>query len=108
MSKKLAGKKITDSHSTIISEAYALVQCAEKLDQVTKISLGIIRPCSGGRGKIFLKIKDTQSGLEAIIRGNSSVQTIYLYLRAIDDYSRARVKNELKSAFESKRKYPKI
>lgn len=80
MSHKFAGKKFTGSHTTVIDAAVDLVKDANRSEFVSKISLGIIRQCRPGRGQQRTKVKNIQAGLEIIIRGNTYVQTIYLYL----------------------------
>jgi hypothetical protein len=81
MTIKLSGLKISGKHTTVIDAAEAVVKAASKLPEVKKISLGIIR-CSqtGGRSPRNIKIKDTDAGLEIMVRGSSYVQTIWIYL----------------------------
>ncbi len=78
MPKKLAGKKFSGSHTTIIDAAFPLVIKLERNPLVYKISLGLIRKCRSGSFNI--KAKEIPSGLELIIRGSLYVQTIYLYI----------------------------
>ena len=80
MSKKFTAKKITNSHTTVIDAAVSIVQIAEKCEFVEKISLGIIRQCRTGRGHQNIKYSEIPVGLEIVVRGNSYVQTIYLFL----------------------------
>ncbi len=80
MSKKLAGKKFSGSHTTVIDAAYDLAKFLDKRPEIRKISLGIIKQCKAGSSQKNIKIKETTSGLELIIRGNMYVQTIFIYL----------------------------
>jgi len=84
MSKKLAGKKYCGSHSTVIDAAYAVVSALEKQSSVDKISLGIIRSCRASSDKRNIKTKRIPAGLEMVVRGNSYVQTIYIYTNGLD------------------------
>lgn len=101
MSKKLAGKKYSGSHSTVIDAAYCLVREVEKMDEVGKISLGIIKSCSPGRGGQRIKIKDTLSGMELMVRGGLYVQTIYLYLSTLGQENKNEVAEKITAIFES-------
>lgn len=87
MSKKLAGKKFSGSHTTVIDAAYDLTRYLDNRPEVKKISLGIIRQCNASSSQKNIKIKETTSGLELTIRGNMYVQTIYIY---IDDLEKDR------------------
>jgi len=81
MSKKpkWQGKKSTGSHTSLIPQAQTIIEKAEKLLEVSKISLGIIKSTPGTRGKIGIKCVHTDSGLKVTVRGNSSVQEIWMY-----------------------------
>jgi hypothetical protein len=72
-----AGGKITKSHTTIIDAAVSLVERAEKLPEVTKISLGEIKII--GKGKANVKFLPIPAGLKAVVRGNISKQEIFIY-----------------------------
>ena len=50
MAKHKTGGKITTSHTSIIDAALPVVEAAEKLPEVTKISLGIIKQVGKSRG----------------------------------------------------------
>lgn len=81
MSKKLAGKKFSGRHSTIIDTAYKIVRFFEKNERVDKIVLGQIRQCRASSSKRSIKIKETSSGLQLIIRGNMYAQRLFIYLK---------------------------
>ncbi len=80
MAHKFAGKKFSGSHTTVIDAAVDLVKGADRNEFVTKISLGIIRQCRPCRGQQRIKLKKIPVGLEIVVRGNTYVQTIYLFL----------------------------
>lgn len=103
MSKKLADKKISGSHTTVIDAAYDLVKEIHKDPMVEKISLGIIRQCSPGRGLQNIKIKNTISGLELVVRGNSYVQNIYVYISDTSEVAKANLSDKVTGYFFAKR-----
>lgn len=73
------GKKSGGSHTTLIDAAEPLVERAEKMPQVTKIALGYIKPTPGKTGKRRVKFTPIQGGIKATIRGNTSIQEIWIY-----------------------------
>lgn len=74
----LAGKKYTRSHSTVISAAVKPLKALEKLDSVTKISLGVIKPAPSGL--IAMKLRDLSLVCVLLtVRGTTSVQQIRIY-----------------------------
>lgn len=77
----MAGKKFSGKHSTVIDASEEVVKFLVRHDGVSKISLGMIRSCKAGSGQKNIKIKDTESGFELIIRGNMYVQNIFVYLK---------------------------
>ena len=75
-----AGKKIGKRHTTIIDAAAPVIKQARRMEEVDKVVLGTIK--TGVRpGKIRLKCVDLPAGLKVTIRGNTAVQTVYLYTR---------------------------
>lgn len=78
---KIAGRKITKSHTTCIDSAIPIVKAAEKIDLVSKISLGIINPCKGGTSAQKIKISIIDAGLFIKVRGSTSVQDIYIFTK---------------------------
>jgi hypothetical protein len=73
------GKKITTSHTSIIDAAIPVVEAAEKLPEVTKISLGIIKQVGKSRGQHRVKFQPIVGGWKITVRGSSTVQEIYVY-----------------------------
>ena len=73
------GRKLTRSHTTIIEKAREVVSMLERLPDVTKISLGIIKQI--GLGKPAVKFHPITGGFRCVVRGNVSLQEIWVYLR---------------------------
>jgi hypothetical protein len=73
------GKKITTSHTSIIDAAIPVVEAAERLPQVTKISLGIIKQVGKSRGQHRIKFLPIIGGWKVTVRGSSTVQELYIY-----------------------------
>ncbi len=73
------GRKLTRSHTTITEKAKEVVSAIERLPDVTKISLGIIKQI--GLGKPAVKFHPITGGFRCIVRGNVSIQEIWVYVR---------------------------
>lgn len=95
MSPHRSGGKFASSHTTVIDAAEELVDAAIKLSEVTKISLGEIKVI--GSGMRNMKFMVTDSGLKAVVRGNTTKQSIYIYSTNIE-----KTRNDL-AKFEQKR-----
>jgi hypothetical protein len=88
-------KKLTRSHTSLIEAAEEVVKHATEMSEVSKISLGVIKSISVGKQRIkFLPIT---GGIRAIIRGNASIQEIFIY--TTDENKTIKVLTEL---FEGK------
>lgn len=72
-----AGGKLTRSHTTLIDAAVPLVDLLQDRDDVTKISLGIIK--SIGKGVPGLKFHPVTGGWKVVVRGNVSLQEMVVY-----------------------------
>jgi hypothetical protein len=73
-----AGGKIRGGHSSIIPMAEKLVKEAEKLEAVVGIAPGFIDSRAKSR-KPRIEFKIIPIGLEAIVLGNNSKQSILIY-----------------------------
>lgn len=73
------GRKLTRSHTTITEKAMEVVSMLEPLPEVSKISLGIIKQI--GLGKPAVKFHPITGGFRCTIRGNVSIQEVWIYLR---------------------------
>ncbi len=79
MAKKglLRGGKFSMTHSTVIDAAEQFLLEAKKLDSVSKISVGIIKPCASGPRNIKFVVE--QHAIRVTVRGVRYVQTFYIY-----------------------------
>jgi len=73
------GRKLTRSHTTLIEKARDVVTMLERQPEVTKISLGIIKQI--GVGKPAVKFHPITGGFRCTVRGNVSLQEIWVYHR---------------------------
>ncbi len=83
MAKKIkrSGGKFTRSHSSAIPAAEELLDLLQKITEVKKISLGVIKAGKPSGGKRFLKIKERRGGFLITVRGNNSIQEIGVYTK---------------------------
>jgi len=72
-----AGGKLTSNHTTLIDAAAPLVDYLQGRDEVSKISLGLIKNI--GKGQPGLKFHVVTGGWRVTIRGNVSLQEIVVY-----------------------------
>lgn len=72
-----AGGKFTRSHTTLIEAAAPIVDAAQELPEVSKISLGEIKVI--GRGLRNVKFFDINGGLRLVVRANTTRQDLYVY-----------------------------
>ena len=79
MSKNhLAGGKLTKSHTTLIDAALPFVRVAQKIPEVSKISLGVIT-ANIRVGKHHVKFLPITGGWKIVVRGTNSIQEVYVY-----------------------------
>ncbi len=71
------GGKFSMTHSTVIEAAEQFLMEAKKLDSVSKISVGIIKPCASGPRNIKLVLE--QHAIRTQVHGVRYVQTFYIY-----------------------------
>ena len=95
MSHKFTHKKLTRSHTSLIEAAESVVKRATEMSEVSKISLGIIKSISVGKQRI--KFLPMTGGIRAIIRGNASIQEVFIY--TTDDNKTIKILTEV---FEGK------
>jgi hypothetical protein len=72
-----AGGKLTRSHTTLIDAAAPLVDHLQEREDVSKISLGIIKNI--GKGNPGLKFHRVTGGWKVVVRGNVSLQELVVY-----------------------------
>lgn len=90
------GRKLTRSHTTITEKAKEVVTMLERLPEVTKISLGIIKQI--GLGKPAVKFHPITGGFRCIVRGNTSIQEVWVYVRG-DEPQRLDVQAKVNAMF---------
>jgi len=73
--------KTTKNHTTYIKTAEKLLKELNKMSEVEKISLGFIKRTPNKKGKVGLKVKEISGGLHLKVRGNTSIQDIYVYTK---------------------------
>lgn len=73
------GRKLTRSHTTLTEKAKEVVTMLERVPEVAKISLGIIKQI--GLGKPAVKHHPITGGFRCVVRGNVSIQEIWVYVR---------------------------
>lgn len=56
-----------------------VVETARKLDCVSKVALGIIKPIRGNSTTSSLKLTEIDAGLRVKVRGPNSVQELFIY-----------------------------
>lgn len=86
---KRTGKKITNSHTTIIEAASVLVDFAHDNVLVDKITLGLIKSLPSSRG-INRRIKCTREPacLFVKVRGNRAIQEIRFFSNEIVNFEK--------------------
>ena len=82
MAKHKNGGKITTSHTSLIDAAFSVVGAAEKLPEVDKISLGIIKQFGKSRGPRKIKFLPIIGGWKLTM--STSVQQIFIYTAQTD------------------------
>ena len=73
----LKGSKFNKRHSTIIDDAIKLIARARSVEQISKIVIGLIKPITKAERRI--KFTPVPSGLKMDVRGNTAIQTFYIY-----------------------------
>jgi hypothetical protein len=76
--------KITRSHTSTTDATAEIIKALKKLKEVSKISIGIIKPTTSKGGKRAIKFLPITGGIVAIIRGSGTVQELYIYTSEID------------------------
>ena len=74
-------KKVSSSHTSTIDVAEDVVKSASKLDCVSKIVLGVIRPIKGPPASKSIKMTPIPAGIRVKVRGPKSVQELFIYTR---------------------------
>lgn len=75
--------KITDSHSSTTEAADEVIKAAQKLKEISKIGIGIIKQTKSKGGKRGIKFLPITGGVKATVRGSGTVQEIYIYTKDV-------------------------
>lgn len=79
-----SGGKMGGRHTTLIDAAEPIVDMVQKRPEVKKIVAGfIVQGRSGGQRRI--KLKEMDGVLQLSIRGNSSLQDVWVYSDNIEE-----------------------
>lgn len=70
---------ITDSHSTTTEASEEIIKAAQKLKEISKIGIGMIKTTKSKGGKRAIKFLPITGGVKAIVRGSGTVQELYIY-----------------------------
>ncbi len=76
------GRKMSNTHSTVMPEAAKIVVKAKALIVVTKVVTGDIVSVRPG-GVRRLKFLPLRAGVKVVVRGSNSQQDIYLYTKDV-------------------------
>ncbi len=74
---------MTRSHTSAIEKVQQLLPVLQKTPLVTKISLGIIKHI--GVGKPAIKFHTITGGFKMVVRGNISVQEVFIYTPNVEE-----------------------
>ncbi|MCA9388474.1 hypothetical protein KC644_01790 [Candidatus Berkelbacteria bacterium] len=74
-------KKTTRSHTTVIDAAKPILRALDNFDGVEKIALGQIKVIKGKSGPKRVKITKADAGLKLLVKGNNSIQVIWVYTK---------------------------
>jgi hypothetical protein len=77
--------KITRSHTSTTETANVVIKELKKIKSIQKIGISIIKNTRSKSGQKSIKIKTTSSGLKISVRGNGSVQDLYVYSDTSED-----------------------
>lgn len=72
----ITDKKISKSHTTVSNAAKVVVEFLTSLPEVKKVVLGILKSARGGEFRVKVTPEDNQ--LRVVVRGNTTIQTIYI------------------------------
>jgi len=75
---------ITRSHTSTTDATAEIITVLKKLKEVSKISIGIIKPTTSKGGKRAIKFLPITGGVVAMVRGSGTVQELYIYTNETD------------------------
>ncbi|MFA6463735.1 MAG: DUF2103 domain-containing protein [Candidatus Paceibacterota bacterium] len=71
--------KTTRSHTSATEASNEIIKAAEKIDEITKIGIGIIKITKSKGGKRGIKFLPITGGVKAVVRGSGTVQELFIY-----------------------------
>ncbi|MEI8338226.1 MAG: DUF2103 domain-containing protein [bacterium] len=71
--------KTTRSHTSTTEVSNEIIQAAEKINEITKIGIGIIKITKSKGGKRGIKFLPITGGVKAVVRGSGTVQELFIY-----------------------------
>jgi hypothetical protein len=91
MARTTSHQKTTNNHTTLTKTAEEVLETASKLDEVTKISAGVITSVKGSRRA--LKFLPIVGGIKAAVRGSGAVQEIFIYTKTPEETAKVLLKS---------------
>jgi hypothetical protein len=82
--KLLEGKKFNRRHSTIIEDAVGLIKAIKGIGEVTKISIGVIKPTNHGTYRVKALWENHATAVALTVRGKNAVQDFWIYGSPLD------------------------
>ncbi|MEI6058072.1 MAG: DUF2103 domain-containing protein [bacterium] len=86
---KIPRNKTTPSHTTLTETAREVIEALHKIEDVSKVSIGIIKTTSSKGGKRGIKFLPITGGLKAAVRGSGTVQELYIYTKNSENTEKA-------------------
>ena len=76
--------KTTRSHTSATELSNEIIQAAEKIKEITKIGIGIIKITRSRGGKRGIKFLPITGGIKAVVRGSGTVQELFIYTNEVE------------------------
>ena len=76
--------KTTRSHTSATEVSNEIIQAAEKIKEISKIGIGIIKITKSKGGKRGIKFLPITGGVKAVVRGSGTVQELFIYTNEIE------------------------
>ncbi len=71
--------KTTRSHTSTTELSNEIIHAAEKIKEISKIGIGIIKITKSKGGKRGIKFLPITGGVKAVVRGSGTVQELFIY-----------------------------
>ena len=76
--------KTTRSHTSTTEVSNEIIKASEKIKEITKIGIGIIKITKSKGGKRGIKFLPITGGVKAVVRGSGTVQELFIYTNEIE------------------------